>query len=89
MNVAAMLFVIISSLLTILVAIYVFSVKKEGFSNAKPTEKPDRNVLLSLVGKLTRINKQLIDPTLWKDRIEMAFLSPTDLARRYIKQNKK
>ena len=61
----------------------------EGFANAKTTLKETRNELVDFIKKLTATSKRLANPALWKERIELAYLSPADLARRYIKQNKK
>lgn len=59
--------------------------QREGFANLQEKEKP--NPILTLLGTLKRISKPLLDRELWKEKLEMAFLSPTDLARRYIRAN--
>jgi len=59
--------------------------QREGFANLKEQDPP--NPILTLLGTLKRISKPLLDRELWKEKLEMAFLSPTDLARRYIRAN--
>jgi hypothetical protein len=43
------------------------------------------NPLLSLMGNLKRMSGYLINPTTWTDRITIMNMTPTELARHYIK----
>jgi hypothetical protein len=55
---------------------------KEGFQDK--ASKGKGNVLINIVENVKRINKYLVNPTLWTDRIEMISMNPVELARREI-----
>ena len=55
---------------------------QEGFQDKD--SKGKGNVLVNIVENVKRINKYLIDPALWTDRIEMITMNPVELARREI-----
>jgi hypothetical protein len=65
---------------------------KEGFQDI---EREDRmtpeafsyNLLQAVKGPIRRLSSQLINMDNWKERIELAQLSPVELARRYIEKN--
>ena len=67
----------------------------EGFANkssdaeavavAEAEAEAGPNPLLSLMGNLKRMSGYLINPTTWTDRIEIMNMTPTELARHYIK----
>jgi len=70
--------------LTILVvsAVFFFFVQRmEGFENRN--ELVD-NALVSLMGNLKRISGYLVNPVTWSERIDLMYLTPTELARRHI-----
>jgi hypothetical protein len=68
--------------LTILaVSAFVFLQRVEGFENRN--ELVD-NALLSLMGNLKRISGYLVNPATWSERIDLMYLTPTELARRHI-----
>lgn len=64
----------------------------EGFKDTEP-EKPEKfnpeiasyQLLKSVMGPIRRISKIVLNPTNWKERISMATMSPTELARMYMK----
>ena len=56
--------------------------RHEGFAD-KTVEEP--NPLLSLMGNLKRMSGYLINPTTWTDRFAIMNMTPTELARHYIK----
>jgi hypothetical protein len=57
----------------------------EGFADKSPETVAEPNALLSLMGNLKRMSGYLINPTTWTDRIAIMNMSPTELARHYIK----
>ena len=60
----------------------------EGFADkgtATATTTAEPNALLSLMGNLKRMSGYLINPTTWTDRITIMNMTPTELARHYIK----
>ena len=59
---------------------------QEGFQDKalKGKGKGKGNVLINIVENVKRINKYLVNPTLWTDRIEMVSMNPVELARREI-----
>lgn len=57
----------------------------EGFS----TQNTTTNALLNLMSQLKRVTGTLTNVDMWKDRIEMASMSPVELARRYLKSQSK
>lgn len=57
----------------------------EGFQANQ--EKP--NPLIKLVKKLGTMSKYLSNPNMWKERIEMFSMTPTELARRHLNNMKK
>ncbi len=90
MKLFAALFLILSALLTIFLVYAYFRWGKcgcEGFQN--PMENPDINALFGALKKLKRLGSHFADIRNWKERIEMMKLSPTELARRYIKSQQK
>lgn len=68
------------------VALYV-SVRRrhEGFADTATATAAGPNPLLSLMGNLKRMSGYLINPTTWTDRFELMNMTPTELARHYIK----
>ena len=88
----AAVFLILSSLLTLLLVYIWFSQGKcnaEGFKDSPENiKKKLSNPLLTMVSKLTKMTKHFASVETWRDRIETAFMSPTDLARRYIQKQK-
>lgn len=63
----------------------------EGFKNTPApvdSKKKIQNPLIDLVSKLTKMSKYFTNKETWTDRIETAFMSPGDLARRYIRKQK-
>jgi hypothetical protein len=70
------------------VALYV-SVRRrhEGFADTATASATAAgpNPLLSLMGNLKRMSGYLINPTTWTDRFELMNMTPTELARHYIK----
>ena len=71
--------------MTILVVavIAAVSVRTEGFDGGNRQELVD-NALLSLMGNLKRISGYLVNPATWSERIDLMYLTPTELARRHI-----
>jgi hypothetical protein len=89
------IFVVISTLLTV-VAVWCFfrygtcmpRRRIEGFKSTQDkldhaTKQVD-NALLNVMSQVKRVNTMLMDTSMWKERIEMATMSPMDLARKYI-----
>jgi hypothetical protein len=64
------------------------TLKKEGFQDAvEPEERMSPevfsyNLLQSVKGPIKRLSSQLLDLNVWKDRIDLARLTPVELARR-------
>ena len=90
--------VVVSTLISTIIILYfvrrwVASRPVEGFAedddegNDTPNEESNPNVLISLVGRLKRMSGFLVTSSNWVDRIQMAGLSPVELARRHIKSN--
>lgn len=76
-----------SILLTIIICVFAWrrgscirNVRREGFANVKDLNNP----LISLMGKVKKMGTMLLDTDMWKERIEMSTMNPTQLARRYI-----
>jgi len=68
--------------LTILVVSAVFFIQRvEGFENRNDLVD---NALVSLMGNLKRISGYLVNPVTWSERIDLMYLTPTELARRHI-----
>lgn len=94
------IFVVISTLLTVAALWSFFKYgtcmprpRIEGFKSAQTkidhaTKKVD-NALLNVMSQVKRMNAFLTDTTVWKERIELATMSPSDLARKYIKSQRK
>jgi hypothetical protein len=71
----------------------------EGFASGAPArpasgaERPKSadfiNPLRAMIQKLTHMSRHFSSVDTWRDRIETAFLSPTELARRYIANKKR
>jgi len=74
-------------ILALFLVLYTSSKKHEGFANksVQKEEKEEPNVLLSLMGNLKRMSGYIVNPTTWSDRFEIMNMTPTELARRYIK----
>jgi len=92
--------VVVSTLISTILVIYlvrrwIASRPVEGFTedddnddnDDTPDEESNPNVLISLVGRLKRMSGFLMNGSNWVDRIQMAGLSPVELARRHIKSN--
>jgi hypothetical protein len=62
-------------------AVFFFVQRVEGFENRN--ELVD-NALVSLMGNLKRISGYLVNPVTWSERIDLMYLTPTELARRHI-----
>lgn len=56
----------------------------EGFATERPAVSDLVNPLRTMIQKLTHMSRHFSSVDTWRDRIETAFLSPTELARRYI-----
>ena len=72
--------------MTILVvsAVFFFFVQRvEGFAGEDRNKLVD-NALVSLMGNLKRISGYLVNPATWSERIDLMYLTPTELARRHI-----
>lgn len=93
MKLLAALFLILSTLLTVFLIYAYFRWGKcgcagEGFQNPA-ADNPDIKALFGALNKLKRIGSHFADIGNWKERIEMMKMSPTQLARRYIKSQQK
>ena len=91
MKLFAASFLILSTILTVFLVYAYFRWGKcgcagEGFQNP---ENPDIKALFGTLKKLKRIGSHFADIGNWKERIEMMKMSPTQLARRYIKSQQK
>jgi hypothetical protein len=65
------------------------TLKKEGFQDVEPEERMSPevfsyNLLQSVKGPIKRLSSQLLDLNVWKERIDLAGLTPVELARRNI-----
>jgi hypothetical protein len=61
--------------------------KREGFEDVENPLTPAEfsyGLLQGVMGPIRRLSGQLIDMKNWKERIELAQLSPTELARRHL-----
>ena len=63
--------------------------KKEGFQDVEAEERMSPevfsyNLLQSVKGPIKRLSSKLLDMSLWKERIDLAGLTPVELARRNI-----
>ena len=96
MKTALLIGVVVSTLISTIIILYfvrrwVASRPVEGFAEDEDDDSPDQesnpNVLISLVGRLKRMSGFLMTSSNWVDRIQMAGLSPVELARRHIKSN--
>jgi hypothetical protein len=93
MKLFAAAFLILSTLLTVFLIYAYFRWgdcgcrRTEGFAAA--AENPDINALFGALKKLKRLGSHFADIGNWKERIEMMKLTPTELARRYIKSQQK
>lgn len=67
----------------------------EGFtdSNKKsPSPNPDvisYKLITSVMQPIRRLSSIILNPTNWKERISMASMTPTELARMYLKSQQK
>ncbi len=75
----------------------VATVRKEGFRSPVDEVEPDErmspqefsyNLLQAVKGPILRLGKQLTDISTWKERMELAKLSPVELARRNLQGNR-
>jgi hypothetical protein len=83
-----------------LVFLFTYRKSAEGFKNISQSEKeseekkswnPDvasYELLTSVMKPLRRLTKIVLDPSNWKDRVTMATMSPTELARMYLNSQK-
>ncbi len=71
------------------------TLRKEGFANAtRDSEPEDRmtpeafayNLLQTVKGPIRRLTTQLADVGNWRERVELARLTPVELARRGMQQ---
>jgi len=62
--------------------------QQEPFANETPPGADERS-LGGILKTIQRVSATLLQPSTWTDRIEMYNLSPTDLARRYLKSQAK
>ncbi len=65
------------------------TLKKEGFQDVEAEERMSPevfsyNLLQSVKGPIKRLSSKLLDMSLWKERVELAGLTPVELARRNI-----
>jgi len=86
MNIYAIVLLCLSIGLTVLLTVVWLrqgKCNKEGFE--ANVEEEVENPLIKLIAKVNRVGNRLLDVDMWKDRIMMYKMSPTDLARHYIK----
>jgi hypothetical protein len=61
---------------------------KEGFEASNETKETAQdavnNVLLRAVEQMKTVSAHILNPKNWSERLELATLSPVELARRYI-----
>ena len=63
----------------------------EGFKDGghlKTAAAAAEEPLLQMIKKLTHMSKYFADVGTWRERMQTAFMSPTELARYYIKQQR-
>jgi hypothetical protein len=84
---------ILSTVLTIVaVILFVRGIRQgkcgtlEGFAGGRLAAKKREidNALLSVMGQAKKVGKFLLDRGNWSERLEMATMNPTQLARRYL-----
>ncbi len=66
------------------------TLRKEGFADVEPEERytPEAfsyNLLQAVKGPIRRLSSQLLDLGSWKERWDLAQLSPVELARRNLR----
>jgi hypothetical protein len=64
----------------------------EGFEDSKPSFSPQvasYELLKNVMGPIRRLSSIVLNPTNWKDRISMATMSPTELARMHLQSLQK
>lgn len=71
-------------LLLLYILLYIYTYKTtEGFENKKKENK-----LLHLMSTMKRMSGYLLNRHTWSERLEMAFMTPMELARRQIRLEK-
>jgi hypothetical protein len=62
----------------------------EGFQDAKISPQvATYELLTSVMGPIRRLSSIITNPSNWKDRINMARMSPTELARMHLQSQQK
>jgi len=83
--------IVISILLLIvgIVGIVVYQVWKRYRINEGFASDDTNNALLNAMAQMKKVSAHITNPSNWLERFEMMSLSPVDLARRYIKSQRK
>ncbi len=64
--------------------------KEENFENPKvDPKKLAAEILSSSLAQIKKATRHVLDPVAFKERMQMASLSPIELARKYIKETSK
>ena len=85
---AAIIFLVVSSCLTIVLVLYFIfngkcaAAKYEGFLDSAPMKSDAIKTTMKIVKRLSAI---VTDRHEWSDRFSMMNMTPTELARRYLK----
>lgn len=73
----------------LLLLFLVFLWSRRRYSEGFEVEQADvNNILINLVSQMKRITSNLADPKMLMDRLDMASMSPVELARRHLQQSK-
>ncbi len=79
------------------IAIFLFVYRKpaEGFKDVEADEKKTWNpdiasyeLITSVMKPIRRLTKIVLDPSVWKERVSMATMTPAELARMYLNSQK-
>lgn len=91
------MFVLIFIVLILISILVMYTGRKEGFSddqdgdaeNPLTPQQLSYTVLTSVMKPIRRLSSRLMDVGMWKERIEMAKMTPAELARRHLLSEKK
>ena len=88
----AMILLVLSTLLTIGLVYWYFTSqmkRSEGFQDGGKMPLVEQANLLQILGTIKRLGGQLMNVSMWTERMALAKMSPTELARKHLNSNSK
>jgi hypothetical protein len=79
--------------LGLLIALMTITPHKEGFESpdATPmtTQQLSQQLLAAVMPPIRRISSMILNPNVWKDQLSMINLTPTEMARHYLRNKER